>query len=81
MSAFKIGGVLYAFFGLLAGALFSLMSMLLPFDARQNEPPVFRVVFGGFAIVFFPILYGAIGAMMSALGALFTTSLLAGWVD
>ncbi len=68
MSAFKIGGVLYALMGLLIGALFSLFSAVLS-AARADMGP-FGLLFGGMAIIVMPICYGLFGAIFSAIAAL-----------
>lgn len=71
ISAMKIGGVLYAIFGLLAGAMISVLAMLGVFssDATRGQPAFFSALFGGLAIVIFPIFYGVLGAIMAGLGA------------
>ncbi len=62
-SVFKIAGLLYAIFGLFAGCIFALVSLVggekaLPFP------------FGGvLAIIILPIIYGVSGAIFAAIGA------------
>lgn len=69
MSAFKMGGALYALIGLLIGALFTLISVVGTSVAPAEMGP-FAVLFGAMAIILFPILYGLIGAVFSAIAAL-----------
>ena len=69
MSAFKMGGVLYALMGLLVGAIFSLISVLAKSLAPAELGP-FGFLFGALAIVLFPICYGIFGAIFCAIGAL-----------
>ena len=73
-SAFKVGGVLYALLGLVAGFFFALFAMLgLGLAAANNDAPGwFAPFFGIGAIVVLPIFYGAMGAIGGALmGALY----------
>ncbi len=71
LSAMKIGGILYGIFGLLAGAMISVLAMLGVFssDVTRSQPAFFSALFGGLAIVIFPIFYGVLGAIMAGLGA------------
>lgn len=67
-SAFKVGGVLYAFLGLILGFFFA--SMMGVASMNDQLPAVLRVGAGIGAILIFPILYGILGAIMLSLGAL-----------
>jgi hypothetical protein len=78
-SAFKVGATVYAFMGLLVGALFALISMLGGALMPASEAGAFRMFFGAGAIVLFPICYGIIGGIGGALGAVIY-NLVAGWV-
>jgi len=69
MSAFKVGGMLYAMMGLLAGALISLMSVVAKSVVPAEMGP-FGLLFGAMAIIVLPIVYGLIGAIFSAIAAL-----------
>ena len=72
LSVAKIFGALYAALGLFAGGLMSLFG-LAGFAAGSSEGGpggVMSLVFGVGAIVFLPIFYGVLGALMSALAAL-----------
>jgi len=68
MSAFKLGGALYALMGFLFGAIFSLISLAMPSAAREEMGPFGS--FGAIAVIVFPILYGLIGAIFSVIAAL-----------
>lgn len=64
MSLGKVLGVLYAFFGLLVGAVVSLVSMVgAAFGNAGGESPgaFLSVFFGVAAIVVLPLFYGAMG--------------------
>jgi hypothetical protein len=73
LSVMKIAGICYGMLGLLLGVVFSLvftLSTLLGVPGADPKMPRFiGFLFGGFAVVIFPILYGAIGALMAGLGA------------
>jgi hypothetical protein len=69
MSAFKMGGALYALMGLLFGALISLISVVGT-SMTLVEKGVLGVFFGAMAIIVLPIVYGLIGAVFSAIAAL-----------
>jgi hypothetical protein len=83
-SAFKVGLVVYAFLGLIIGvcmALFSMVAGSLGSLAGGGTPGA-RVLGFGFglsAIIIFPILYGIIGGIGGAIGAV-VYNLAAGWV-
>jgi hypothetical protein len=83
-SAFKVGLVVYAFLGLLLGicmAFFSMVAGSLTSMAGADAPTAKMLGFGmGFgAIIIFPIMYGIVGGVGAALGALIY-NLVAGWV-
>jgi hypothetical protein len=85
-SAFKIGLALYAFLGLLVGALVAIFSVTagsIVSHLGQNAPPglsgAVGVAGGVGAIIIMPILYGMIGGIAFAIGALIY-NLVAGWV-
>ena len=69
MSAFKMGGALYALLGLLIGAIFSLISVLGTSMAPADMGP-FGILFGALAVILFPVCYGIFGAIFSAIGAM-----------
>ena len=68
MSAFKMGGVLYALMGLLIGAIISLVAAVG--SAARAELGPLGFLFGGLAIIVMPICYGLFGAIFSAIAAL-----------
>ena len=70
LSVMKIAAVCYAALGLLEGALFSLVFSVMPLAREAKVPPFFGFLFGGFAIVFFPIFFAIVGAIFGGLGAL-----------
>src|SRR5467141_77324 len=83
-SAFKVGLVVYAFLGLIVGicmALFSMVAGSLGSLAGGGVPGARALGFGfGLsAIIIFPILYGIIGGIGGAIGAV-VYNLAAGWV-
>ncbi len=79
LSLAKISGTLYALLGLFAGAIFSMIAMVGGFGADSSERSGFGVLIGAGAIVLFPILYGAVGFVVSLLAALLYNAL-AGFV-
>jgi hypothetical protein len=74
LSAAKVAAVLYGLMGLLIGGLFSLMAMFGGFAAGMSgdegaaAAPFLGMFFGVGAIIIVPILYGAVGAIMVAIG-------------
>jgi hypothetical protein len=85
-SAFKVGLVLYAILGLILGIFMACISLLagslgglaMP-GAGAPGSRVFGFGMGIGAIIFFPILYGVIGGIFAAIGAV-VYNLVAGWV-
>ena len=78
-SAFKIGAAVYGFMGLLFGIIFGLISMLGGALMPASEAGVFRMFFGVGAVVVLPIVYGILGGVFGALGAVIY-NLVAGWL-
>ena len=83
-SAFKVGLVVYAFLGLIVGGCMALFSMVAGSlgslaGGGTSGARAFGFGFGLGAIVIFPILYGIIGAIGGAIGAV-VYNLAAGWV-
>lgn len=66
MSVAKIAGALYTLMGLMAGGLFSLISLATPFT--PNSSP-FGAMFGIAAILFMPLIYGCLGFIFALIGA------------
>ena len=83
-SAFKIGLVTYGIIGLLAGIVMACVSMVAGSlgGLGSSAVPGARALglgMGFGAIIFFPILYGLMGGVFAALGAVIY-NLVAGWV-
>lgn len=81
VSCAKISGGLYALLGLIAGcffALFSLVGSAIGAVASKSGGPLIGMIFGVGAIIFFPILYGALGFIVGLISSALY-NLLAGW--
>jgi hypothetical protein len=76
-SAFKVGLVVYALLGLVIGMFVSL-GALVGVAIIPGAPPR-TGLFGVFAILFLPILYGIFGGLFAAISAL-VYNFAAGWV-
>ncbi|UCE66096.1 MAG: hypothetical protein JSU85_14795 [Candidatus Zixiibacteriota bacterium] len=60
----KIMGIIYAFFGFIAGLFFSFFALMGAFlgSVLEDSPgPLVGMVFGIGSVVLFPILYGVMG--------------------
>ncbi len=81
LSVAKILGLLYGCMGLLIAPFFLMMGLMGSALGHQNSPlaGIFGVGFGIGLAVLAPVLYGAMGFIMGALGALLY-NLLANWV-
>ena len=71
MSVMRIAAICYGMLGLVEGAIFSVVFSIVPFAGHggQRLPRFLGVLFGGFSIVVFPILFAAIGAIGGGLMA------------
>ena len=73
LSVGKVSGMLYALFGLLAGAILALLSLFgagLTAALQESGAPAFMgVLFGFGAIIILPIFYGVIGFLGGMLSA------------
>jgi hypothetical protein len=84
-SAFKIGLVTYAILGLVLGIFMAFISMVagglgsMSQSAAPGAGKLFGFGMGLGAIIIFPILYGLIGGIFAAIGAVIY-NLVAGWV-
>lgn len=83
-SAFKIGIVTYAILGLIIGLFAALFSMVAGTVGSLGSPGApgaraFALGFGMASIIIFPLLYGIIGGIIAAIGAVIY-NLVAGWV-
>ena len=77
-SALKLGFVMYAFVGLLAGLFCSAIAFAgVPFGPHAGMP--LKGVFGLLPLILCPLLYGIVGSLVTVLGA-FNYNLASGWV-
>jgi hypothetical protein len=78
-SAAKIVGLLEVAIGLFAGLLFAVISTFAGFaSARNGDMPAWLAPFFGIgALIAFPIIYGVIGVIAGAVGALLYNALAA----
>lgn len=68
LSVAKIMGLIQACFGLAFAPFFLLIGLLGSLTGQEKSP--FAGVFGVFLALFMPVLYGALGFVMGAIGAL-----------
>jgi hypothetical protein len=69
MSCARIAGTLYAILGLLVGAVFSLVAVAGGFGSDNSERGALGAIIGVGSVIVFPICYGAIGFVVSLIGA------------
>jgi hypothetical protein len=71
LSVMRVAAVGYGVLGLFEGAIFAVVFSFVPFAApeAQRPPRFLGPLFGGFAIIGFPLLFGAMGAIGGGLGA------------
>lgn len=72
LSVMRIAGICYAILGLVEGAFLSVMMLSLGAGMGTSGhamPRFFNMLFGGFAVIFFPIFMGIVGAIGGGLGA------------
>ena len=68
MSCAKISGALYVVFGLIIGAVISLIAVIgTGADAAQDSP--FAMLFGVAAVFILPVVYGVMGFLSALVGA------------
>ena len=69
LSVAKLAGMLYAIFGLIFGAIISLIALAGGMAADSDEPGAALVgaIFGAGAVIVLPILYGGMGFVMTLL--------------
>jgi hypothetical protein len=77
LSSGKVLGTLYAFLGLIGGAIFSLMALVGA--SAQGADGASMVIFGVGSIIFLPLFYGLLGAIGGMIGAA-VYNLIAHWV-
>jgi hypothetical protein len=73
LSCAKVVGLLYAILGLAMGGVFSLVAAMGGFN--QGRPGGVGPFFGIAAVVFFPVLYGALGFVMTLIMSWFYNGL------
>jgi hypothetical protein len=69
MSIAKVSGTLYALLGLFFGALFSVASLAGGLFGGSESSGAMGALLGAGAVVLFPILYGAMGFVMTLIMA------------
>jgi hypothetical protein len=71
VSVMRISAICYGLMGLIEGAIFSVIFLVMPMasPAQQQMAPWMGALFGGLSVIFFPILFGLMGAVIGALGA------------
>jgi hypothetical protein len=71
LSVAKVMAILYAVLGLIVGAVVSIVALVAGAAALAGGEghPIFGLLFGIGSIVFFPILYGLLGAILWSIGA------------
>jgi hypothetical protein len=69
MSVAKIAGLLYAVVGLAMGGLFSLFAMLGAAFGDGSGGSFFPALFGVGSVILFPLFYGCLGFVMTAISA------------
>jgi hypothetical protein len=69
MSVAKLAGLLYAAIGFFLGAFFAVASAIGAFASDDTQGAAFGALFGVGAIVFFPLLYGGMGFLMTLVAA------------
>ena len=70
LSALKVGFVVHALLGLLAGLVCTSIALAgIPFGPHVHMP--FHGVFAGLPLILCPLFYGTIGSIVTVLGALF----------
>jgi hypothetical protein len=68
VSCARIVGILYAMFGVVTGAFFSIAALVGGFGPDPSES-AFGAMIGAGAVVTFPILYGMMGFVGTLIGA------------
>ncbi len=69
LSCGKITGLLYALIGLVIGAVFSLVSMVVPIPPEAGTQAAIARLFGAGAVIWLPIGYGVAGFVGAIIAA------------
>jgi hypothetical protein len=71
LSVMRISAICYGALGLVEGAFVSVIFLVFPMGVAggQQLPRWMGLLFGGLSIVFLPIVFGLMGAIMGGLGA------------
>ena len=70
-SAFKVGMVVYAVFGFVVAVFMFMVARMVPLANQPNQPALLNMVFfGPTAIIVLPLVYGLMGGILGAIGAL-----------
>ncbi|MBI2106836.1 hypothetical protein HYT57_02520 [Candidatus Woesearchaeota archaeon] len=80
LSTGKIVGIIYLIIGVFLGLIFSIIPTMGFGMMGSNYGSTFgSMMYGGAAIILFPILYGIMGFLAGLIGA-FLYNLIAGWI-
>jgi hypothetical protein len=69
LSCAKIAGTLYAILGLIMGGIFSLAALAGAFASTGSRAGALGALIGVGSVIMFPIFYGAMGFVVSLIGA------------
>jgi hypothetical protein len=71
LSVMKIAAICYSIIGFVEGALFTVVFSIVPLTGHSGVrlPRFLGVLFGGFSIIFFPIIFAVMGAIGGGLMA------------
>jgi hypothetical protein len=71
LSVMRISAICYGIMGIVEGAFFSMIFAAVPMTPPNGQPMphFFRLLFGSFSILIFPIFFALIGAVTGVLGA------------
>lgn len=71
LSVMKISAIVYALMGFLEGAIFSIGFSIARMATPNGRPMPrgFGLLFGGFSIILFPVLFAVMGAVFGGIGA------------
>jgi len=71
LSAARLAGIIYAAFGLIVGAILALISVmtggLTSMSGQEGQSAWLGLIFGGGALIVFPIFYGVCGLIAATI--------------